>query len=78
MSLDQNLHDLLGEEWTDHPDVVEDESAGAGCHSDVGSKGQQVIRFHTQVHCSLSQGHHRVLSVNGEVMDGRVLPWKEE
>lgn len=41
-SLDQNLHHPLGEERTYPPDVVENESAGAGCHSDVGSEGQLV------------------------------------
>ncbi len=30
------------------PDVVEDESAGAGCRSNVGSKGQLVIQCHTR------------------------------
>ncbi len=60
------------------PDVVKDESAGVGCCSNVGSEGQLVIQYHTQVSCSPSRGHHRVLDDNGEVMDGRFLPWKEE
>ncbi len=61
----------------DPPDVVEDESAGAGCCSSVGSEGLLVIQCHIQVPCSLSQVHHKVLNDNGEVMDS-FLPWKEE
>ncbi len=60
------------------PDVVEDESAGAGVCSDVGSKEQLVIHCHTQVLCSPSQGHHRALNVDGEVTDRRFLPCEEK
>ncbi len=67
-SLDQNELRLLGEELTYPPDVVEDESAGAGCRSDVGSEGQLV---------SPSRGHHRGLNADGEVVDGRFHPRKE-
>lgn len=57
---------------------VENESAGVCCHSDVGSEGQLVIQCHTQVPCSLSRRDHRVLFVNGKVMDVRGLPWEKE
>lgn len=60
------------------PDVAEDESAGAGCHSDVDSEGQLVIQCHAQVSYSLCQRHRSVLNVNGEVTDGTYCPWKGE
>lgn len=41
-SLDQNPQPLLGEEWPSPPHVVDNESAEAGCHSDVSSEGQLV------------------------------------
>lgn len=58
--------------------MEEDESAGAGRHCNVGSEGQLVVQCHTQVPCSLSRGHNRVLNGDGEVVGGRQLPWKEE
>lgn len=77
-SLDQNLRCPQGEEQTYPSDVVEDESAGVCCPSSVDSKGQMVILCHVQVASCPIQGHHRALSGNGELMDGRCLPWKEE
>lgn len=45
-------------------------SAGEGYCSDVGSEGQLIIQCYNQVPCSPSIGHHRVLNVDGKVMDG--------
>lgn len=47
--MDQNLSHRLSEEQMYPPDAVEHESAGVGCHSDLGSEGQLVIQCHNQV-----------------------------
>lgn len=52
-SLDQDLHRILGEQQSNPPDAVEYESAGVGCHSDVGSVGQLVIQGHRHPHLHL-------------------------
>lgn len=43
------MRHLPGDERTYPLDVVESVVARAGCHTDVGSDGQLVIQYHTQV-----------------------------
>ena len=62
--LDQNLCWLLSEKGTHSPDVVQHVSTRAGCCSNVDSKGELTLEFHTQVPCSLG-GENRKQKTSG-------------
>ena len=47
------LRCLLSEKGAYSPDVVQHESTGKGCCSNVDSKGKLTVQCHTQVPCSL-------------------------
>ena len=44
-------------------------STRAGCCSNVGSKGELTVEYHTQVPSSLGGGYHRVVKGNSQATE---------
>ena len=65
-TLGRTLCGSLGQEQASPPDVMEHESAGVGCCSDVVSEGQ----CHTQAPCCQSCSHHIIPNKDEEVLMG--------